>query len=262
MTLSAGSERAREAPRVALVTGGGKGLGAAIAMRLSREGFKVAILGRDRIALERVAQEIGAFSAEADVTDAGAVGRAIHRVHETCGPISVLVHNAGIALSAPLKDTTDEAWDETMAVNVKSAFQLARRLVPEMTLARWGRIIHVASTAGLTGYPYTAAYCASKHALVGLTRALAVELAKTGITVNAVCPGFLETEMTERTLETIMTKTGRTKEEARASLEGQSPQKRLFQVDEVAHVVSMLCGIDAGGINGQAISICGGQVMR
>jgi NAD(P)-dependent dehydrogenase (short-subunit alcohol dehydrogenase family) len=262
MTLSAGSNRARETPRVALVTGGGKGLGAAITARLSGDGFKVAILGRDRIALERVAKETGAFSAEADVTDDSAMDRALARVHEACGPVSVLVHNAGIALSAPLKETTDEDWDRTLAVNVKPAFRLARALVPEMKAAGWGRILNVASTAGLTGYAYTSAYCASKHALVGLTRALAVELAKTRITVNAVCPGFLETEMTERTLETIAAKTGRTKAEAREALEAQSPQKRLFRVDEVAHVVSMLCSSDAGGINGQAISVCGGQVMR
>jgi NAD(P)-dependent dehydrogenase (short-subunit alcohol dehydrogenase family) len=256
MTLSAGSERARGLPRVALVTGGGKGLGAAIAHRLATDGFKVALVGRDRIALERVAKEIGAFSA--DVTDELALRRAIDRVHEACGPVSVLVHNAGIATSASLAETTDEAWEQTMAVNVTSAFKLARALLPEMSEAKWGRVVNIASTAGLAGYPYTSAYCASKHALVGLTRALAVELARTGITVNAVCPGFLDTEMTERTIATISEKTGRTKEAARSALEAQSPQGRLFRVDEVAHVVSMLCSADAGGINGQAIAISGG----
>jgi NAD(P)-dependent dehydrogenase (short-subunit alcohol dehydrogenase family) len=262
MTLSAGSERARPIPRVALVTGGGKGLGAAITARLSADGFKVAIVGRDRIALERVAKETGAFSVGADVSDAASLDHALGRIREACGPVSVLVHNAAIAHSAPLKDTTDEAWDETMAINVKPAFRLARALVPEMKEAKWGRIVNIASTAGLTGYAYTSAYCASKHALIGLTRALAVELARTNITVNAVCPGFLETEMTERTLATIAEKTGRSVAEARAALEAQSPQKRLFQVDEVDHVVSMLCAVDAAGINGQAISVCGGQVMR
>jgi 3-hydroxybutyrate dehydrogenase len=258
MTLSAGSERARGLPRVALVTGGGKGLGAAIAHRLAQDGFKVALLGRDRLALERVAKEIGAFSADADLTDGTGIQRAVERVHEACGPVSVLVHNAGVATSASLAATSDEEWDETMAVNVTAAFKLTRALVPDMTASKWGRVVNIASTAGLAGYPYTSAYCASKHALVGLTRALAVELARTGVTVNAVCPGFLDTEMTERTVATIIAKTGRTKEAARAALEAQSPQGRLFRVDEVAHVVSMLCAQDAGGINGQALAISGG----
>jgi NAD(P)-dependent dehydrogenase (short-subunit alcohol dehydrogenase family) len=258
MTLSAGSERARGLARVALVTGGGKGLGASIAHRLAQDGFKVALLGRDRLALERVAKEIGAFSADADLTDGTGIQRAVERVHEACGPVAVLVHNAGVATSASLAATSDEEWDETMAVNVTAAFKLARALVPDMTAAKWGRVVNIASTAGLAGYPYTSAYCASKHALVGLTRALAVELARTGVTVNAVCPGFLDTEMTERTIATIIAKTGRTKEAARAALEAQSPQGRLFRVDEVAHVVSMLCAADSGGINGQALAISGG----
>jgi NAD(P)-dependent dehydrogenase (short-subunit alcohol dehydrogenase family) len=259
MTLSAGSERARGLPRVALVTGGGKGLGAAVAHRLADDGFKVALLGRDRIALERVAKEIGAFSVAADVADDGAIRRAVDRVHEAVGPVSVFVHNAGIATSAALAATSDEAWEETMAVNVTAAFKLSRALVPEMVSAKWGRVVYVASTAGLAGFAYTSAYCASKHALVGLARALAVELARTGVTVNAVCPGFLDTEMTERTIATICEKTGRSKEEARSALEAQSPQRRLFRVDEVAHVVSMLCSADAEGINGQAIAISGGS---
>jgi NAD(P)-dependent dehydrogenase (short-subunit alcohol dehydrogenase family) len=262
MTLSAGSERARSGPRVALVTGGGKGLGAAIATRLAADGFKVAVLGRDRLALERVAREIEGLSLEADVTDDGAMGRAMGRLHEMVGPISVLVQNAGIATSAPLLETTDETWDRTMAVNVTAAFKLVRAVIPEMKAARWGRVVHVASAAGLTGIPYAAAYCASKHALVGLTRALATELARSGVTVNAVCPGFLDTEMTARTIETLVSKTGRTTEAARAALEEQSPQRRLFDVDEVAHVVGMLCAEQARGVNGQAISVCGGQVMR
>jgi NAD(P)-dependent dehydrogenase (short-subunit alcohol dehydrogenase family) len=248
--------------RVALVTGGGKGVGAAIAHGLAADGMKLALLGRDRGALERTAKTCDGLVVEADVTDPQAIERALASVRDTLGSISVLVHNAGIAPSAPLKATTDEIWDLTMAVNVTAAFRLARACVPAMVDAGWGRIIHVASVAGLTGFAYTSAYCASKHALVGLTRALAAELAATRVTVNAVCPGFLETEMTERTVATITTKTGRSAEDARRALEHVSPQKRLFQVEEVAHVVRMLCAEDARGIHGQAISVCGGQVMR
>jgi NAD(P)-dependent dehydrogenase (short-subunit alcohol dehydrogenase family) len=248
--------------RVALVTGGGKGVGAAIAHALAGGGMKVALMGRDRVALERTAKACGGLVVVADVTDAAAIDRGLGEVRDALGSIDVLVHNAGIAPSAPLKGTTDEAWELTMAVNVTAAFRLSRALVPAMVDAGWGRIVNVASVAGLTGFAYTSAYCASKHALVGLTRALAAELARTRVTVNAVCPGFLETEMTERTVANISAKTGRSREDARRALEEVSPQRRLFQVEEVAHVVSMLCAEDARGIHGQAISVCGGQVMR
>jgi len=251
-----------EKPRVALVTGGGKGVGAAIAHALAMDGMRVAVLGRDRKALEQTARACGGLVVEADVTDASAVDRGLALVRDAWGSIGVLVHNAGIAPSAPLKATSDAMWEETMAVNVTAAFRLARAVVPAMVEAGWGRIIHVASVAGLTGFAYTTAYCASKHALVGFTRALASELARTRVTVNAVCPGFLETEMTERTVATIAAKTGRSAADARKALEEVSPQRRLFQVEEVAHVVRMLCAEDARGIHGQAISVCGGQVMR
>jgi NAD(P)-dependent dehydrogenase (short-subunit alcohol dehydrogenase family) len=224
--------------------------------------MQVALLGRDRVALERTAAASGGLVVEADVTSAAALERGLAQVREALGPVSVLVHNAGIAPSAPLKATDDATWDQTIAVNVTAAFRLARALVPGMVEAGWGRVINIASVAGLTGFAYTTAYCASKHALIGLTRALAAELARTHVTVNAVCPGFLETEMTERTVATIMGKTGRSAIEARRALEEVSPQRRLFQVEEVAHVVRMLCAEDARGIHGQAISVCGGQVMR
>jgi 3-hydroxybutyrate dehydrogenase len=254
---------ARSAPaRVALVTGGGRGLGAAIAQRLARDGMRIAVLDRDRLAAERVARELTGLGVEADVSDPAAVDRALARVTEALGPVGILVQNAGIILNAPLRSTTDEDWDRVLAVNVTGPFRLARALMPAMAKAGWGRVVHIASTAGVTGLPYAAAYSASKHALVGLTRALAAEFARTGVTVNAVCPGPMDTEMTRRSIEEIAAKTGRSVEELQRTIEEMTPEKRLFAVDEVAHVVAMLCGDEARGINGQAIPVCGGQVMR
>jgi len=248
--------------RVALVTGGGKGVGAAIALRLAVEGCRVAVLGRDRASLETIGREIDGLVLEADVTDPVAMAKALAHLRERMGEPSIVVQNAGIAESASLAQTTDEIWSRTMSVNVTAAFRLAREILPSMVKLGWGRLVHVASNAGLTGYAYTSAYCASKHALVGLTRALAAEFARTPVTVNAVCPGFVDTEMTARTVARIVDKTGRSAIEAKAALADLSPQKRLIAVDEVAHVVAMLCGDGARGINGQAIAIDGGQVMR
>jgi len=248
--------------RVALVTGGGKGLGAAIAMRLAVGGARVAVLGRERASVENIAREIGGLPIACDVTDAAEVSEALRVVRNALGDISILVQNAGVAESAPLEATTDELWDRTMAVNATACFRLARAVVPAMVKSGWGRIVNVASNAGLVGYAYTSAYVASKHALVGLTRALAAELARTGVTVNAVCPGFLDTEMTARTVDNIVKKTGRSPERAREELAAMNPQRRLIATDEVAHVVAMLCADAAKGVNGQAIPIDGGQVMR
>jgi NAD(P)-dependent dehydrogenase (short-subunit alcohol dehydrogenase family) len=248
--------------RVALVTGGGKGLGAAIAVRLATAGARVAVLGRDRESIANVAREIDALPLAADVTDPGEVDAALRRMREALGDATILVQNAGIAESAPFEATSDEMWERHMAVNATAPFRIARAMVPAMKKVGWGRIVHVASTAGLVGFRYTAAYVASKHALVGLTRALAADLARTNITVNAVCPGFLDTDMTRRSVATIMEKTKRTKDEVLEEIASYSPQKRLIGTDEVAHVVMMLCSDAARGVTGQAIPIDGGQVMR
>jgi NAD(P)-dependent dehydrogenase (short-subunit alcohol dehydrogenase family) len=188
--------------------------------------------------------------------------RAVLRVEEQLGPIDIAVANAGISASASLEKTDDATWDRIMAVNVTSAFRLARRVVPKMVASGWGRMIFVASNAGLAGYAYTSAYCASKHAVVGFMRSIALEVARTGVTANAVCPGFVDTDMAARAAEMIATKTKRSADDARRALEELSPQRRLMTVVEVAHVVAMLVHDDARGVHGQAIAIDGAQTMR
>lgn len=244
--------------RIALVTGAGRGIGAAVARRLARAGAKVVVLDRERTPL---AAELGALDVDCNLLDAASTDAALARVRRDAGAPAILVQSAGVGESAPLGDTTDAVWDRAMALNAKAPFRVARALAPAMVAAKWGRIVNVASVAGLVGQAYVTAYAASKHALVGLTRAMAVELAKTGVTVNAVCPGFVDTEMTARTIANIVAKTGRTAEEAKRSLEAMNPQRRLVSPDEVAEVVAMLCGEGARGINGQAIRIDGGQVQ-
>ena len=249
-------------PRVALVTGGGKGIGEAIARKLAAGGARVAVLGRDAASLARVARDIDGLALEADVTDAAALALAIARVESSLGPIAIGVANAGITASAPLADTDDATWDRIMAVNATASFRLARALLPKMVAAGWGRMIFVASNAGLAGYAYTSAYCASKHAVVGLMRACALEVARANVTVNAVCPGFVDTEMASRAASVIAEKTKRSGDDARRALEQLSPQRRLMTTAEVAHVVAMLAGDDARGVHGQAIAIDGAQTMR
>ena len=245
--------------RVALVTGGSRGIGEAIAHRLAAEGLQVVVMGRDREALGKVAFAIGGRAVVADLEDRKALAEAVIEVHGAIGPIDVLVNNAGVADSAPLDRTDDAIWDRALAVNVTAAFALCREVLPAMAKRGWGRVVNVASNAGLRGYAYTSAYCASKHALVGLTRALAVEYARSGVTVNAVCPGFVDTEMARRAATRIAETTKRDASTALATLEAMSPQRRLMTADEVAHAVWSLIPHDARGIHGQAIALDGGQ---
>jgi NAD(P)-dependent dehydrogenase (short-subunit alcohol dehydrogenase family) len=224
----------------AIVTGGTRGIGAAISRALLAHGARVTALGRSA----------------ADVTDPEAVSQAF----AAAGHIDILVNSAGQASSAPFLKTDAELWRRMIAVNLDGTFHCIRAALPGMLEAGWGRIVNIASTAGLVGYGYVSAYCAAKHAVIGLTRALALEVATKGITVNAVCPGFTDTDMLKEAVANIVAKTGRTAEQTRTELVARNPQRRLVQPEEVANAVAWLCLPGSEAITGQAIAVAGGEV--
>ncbi|WP_437555358.1 SDR family NAD(P)-dependent oxidoreductase [Sorangium sp. So ce448] len=248
--------------RIALVTGGGRGIGRAIAERLAQGGARVAVAGRTQAEIEETAAAIGGVAVRLDVGDREGAPPAIAALEAQLGRIDVLVNNAGVAESAPFDRTSDALWDRMLAVNVTGAFALCRALIPKMIARGFGRVVNVASTAGLVGCAYSTAYCASKHAMVGMTRAIALEIARTPVTINCVCPGWVNTRMADEAISRIAEKTGRGEDAARRSLESMSPQGRMVEPGEVALVVAMLCSDEARSIHGQAIPVDGGQVMR
>lgn len=244
----------------AVVTGGGTGIGAEIARTLAEQGARLTLVGRRRDKLEEVARDIpGACIAPADVSVRAEVDAAFATARAAHGPIAILVNNAGIAASAPFGRVTAESWREVMAVNLDALFHCCQSVLPDLKQAAAGRIVTIASTAGLRGYAYTAPYVAAKHGAIGLTRALALELAKTRITVNAVCPGFTDTAIVAEAVDKITGATGRGAEEAMAELTRFNPQGRLIQPREVADAVLWLCQPGSGSITGQAISVSGGE---
>ncbi|HEY3637435.1 MAG TPA: SDR family oxidoreductase [Rhizomicrobium sp.] len=247
--------------RHAVVTGASRGIGAAIAARLAQLGAQTTLMGRDREALEReAARSAGAHAIPCDVTDAAQVEQAFGEARKRA-PIAILVNNAGVAESAPVLKTSDAMLQRLMDVNVTSAFRCTRAALPSMVELGWGRIVNISSIAGLTGAAYITAYCATKHALVGFTRALAAELAQKHITVNAVCPGYVDTDLVRNAVKAIVAKTGHDEDKVVGEMIRHNPQGRLIRPEEVADTVAWLCGADAGSINGQAIAISGGEVI-
>ncbi|QGZ63221.1 SDR family NAD(P)-dependent oxidoreductase [Paraburkholderia acidisoli] len=250
--------------RHAVVTGGGSGIGAATAATLLGAGARVTLMGRDATRLEAQKTALGGGDNVAcvsvDIANEEAVTAAFAQAVAALGEIDILVNNAGQATAAPFAQTDLALWQRMLDVNLTGAFLCTRAVLPAMLKRKSGRIVNVASTAGQVGYPYVAAYCASKHGVIGMTRALALEVATQGVTVNAVCPGYTETELLQASLDQITRKTSRSEAEARSILVRHNPQQRFVTPDEVGDAVLWLCGPGSSAITGQSISVSGGEI--
>lgn len=251
------------AGRHAVVTGAAQGIGAAITRALALQGASLTLMGRRPEPLQALAAQWPdrAGAVAVDVADEAAVAAAFAAARAARGPVSLLVNNAGQAESAPFGKTSLALWQRLIAVNLTGSFLCTQQALPDMLAARHGRVINIASTAGQRGYAYVSAYVAAKHGVVGLTRALALEVARKGITVNAVCPGYTETEILKASIAKVVATTGRSEAEARAEFEKSNPQGRIVQPEEVANAVLWLAGDGAASVTGQCISVSGGEVM-
>ena len=244
----------------AFITGGGTGIGLAAARLLAEQGVRLTLAARNFARVEEAASTLDAHAVSVDVSNETSVEAAIDAARSRFGGIDILINNAGITPSAPLHKTTLAMWNEVLAINLTGAFLCTRAALPDMIERKWGRVVNIASIAGLMGDMYISAYCASKHGMIGMTRALAKEVARHGITANAVCPGYVETDIVTRAAENIAAKTKLNEDEARASLYAGNPQGRLIQPDEVASMIGWLCSDGAAATNGAALPISGGQI--
>ncbi len=252
----------QETQQTVLVTGASQGIGASIGAHFAKAGYRVVLSARNASKLTALANKIGGHAYPMDVSSGDQIRETLQRIETEVAPIDILVSNAGIAVSASMSQTSVEDWDSMIAVNLSAGFHLCQTVLPGMEARGFGRVIFIASNAGLVGYRYTAGYCASKHGTIGLMRGLAAEYCQEDLTINAICPGFVETQMTENAVSKIQAATGRSAEQARAALEKMNPQKRLIQCDEVAHLTLSLAAHGARGIHGQSIAIDGGQVQH
>ncbi len=251
----------------AVVTGGGKGIGEAITRRLAAMGASVTVIGRTPEPLHDLVAELSQthsqafFAAVADITVEDQVDAAFARAKEELGPVSLLINNAGAADSVPLVKMETERWQRMLDVNLTSAFFCTHQVLPGMLDGGWGRIVNMASIAGLTGYPYVTAYCAAKHGMIGLTRALAAETAGTGVTVNAVCPGYVDTDLVTRSVERIQQKTGRSESEIKQHIAEQNPMGRMLTSEEVASAVAWLSHPEQAMVSGVSLPLTGSEVF-